>query len=67
MSPHTHKIGTWRGLIPIPDTTLDSREGRLTGEDKDHFLQFMRKMLKWLPEERSKAKEALLDPWLMED
>ena len=36
----------------------------LHGEDKRLFLQFVRKMLKWLPEERATAAELLADPWL---
>lgn len=28
------------------------------------FVEFVRGMIKWLPEERSTAKELLQDPWL---
>ena len=28
------------------------------------FLEFVRKMLRWVPEERASAKELLEDPWL---
>jgi len=38
-------------------TTLD-------GEDKRLFLEFVGKMLQWLPENRSTAKELLVHPWL---
>jgi serine/threonine protein kinase len=34
------------------------------GEDKKLFIEFVRKMLQWLPENRSTAKELLADPWL---
>ncbi|KAI9687374.1 MAG: hypothetical protein M1822_002417 [Bathelium mastoideum] len=48
----------------IPPNKLDDMETRLHGEDKRLFLQFIRSMLKWLPEERKTAKELLQDPWL---
>ncbi|PLN79814.1 protein kinase-like protein [Aspergillus taichungensis] len=37
---------------------------RVRGEDKRMFIQFVRRMLKWCPEERSTAGELLQDPWL---
>lgn len=58
--------GNWRGLVPIPDINLERLEQRLEGEDKDSFLCFVRKMLRWMPEERPGAKEVIFDPWLME-
>ncbi|OJZ90611.1 hypothetical protein ASPFODRAFT_123817 [Aspergillus luchuensis CBS 106.47] len=55
--------GKWLGLAPIPhDRTMERLESRLS--DKSGFLQFMRKTLTWLPEERATAKELLQDPWL---
>jgi len=48
----------------VPSVSLESLEERLTGQDKDLFIQFMRSMLKWLPEERRTAKQLLEDPWL---
>ncbi|KZF26973.1 protein kinase [Xylona heveae TC161] len=58
--------GNWRGLMPIPDMNLEDLELRLSGEDKRGFLQFLRKMLCWLPEERMTAVDLVYDPWLME-
>ncbi|PGH28266.1 serine/threonine protein kinase [Polytolypa hystricis UAMH7299] len=58
--------GTWRGLAPIPDISLEKLEQRLTGDDKERFLHFVRQMLCWVPEERPTAGEAIFDPWLME-
>lgn len=57
-------IGQWNGLAEIPRTSLEESEENLYGEDKRQFLEFIRKMLKWLPEERSSAKELLQDTWL---
>jgi hypothetical protein len=42
-------------------------ETNLEGEDKERFLQFMRRMLQWEPEQGSTAKELLQDPWLTGD
>ncbi|KAF3491769.1 CMGC/SRPK protein kinase [Arthroderma uncinatum] len=49
----------------IPSVSLESLEKRLSGKERDSFLQFMGSMLKWLPEERSTAKQLLKDPWLL--
>ncbi|WPB00079.1 uncharacterized protein RHO25_004698 [Cercospora beticola] len=36
----------------------------MQGEDKKMFIDFVKRMIKWLPEERSPARELLQDPWL---
>ena len=36
----------------------------MAGEEKALFLNFVRKMLQWLPEDRETAKELRNDPWL---
>ncbi len=36
----------------------------LQGEDNRLFIEFASRMLRWLPEERSTAKELYNDPWL---
>lgn len=36
----------------------------MDGEEKVLFLQFVRRMLKWLPEDRASARELLEDPWM---
>ncbi|KAL9099213.1 MAG: hypothetical protein Q9163_005256 [Psora crenata] len=52
-----------RNLIPdginLADTVLS-----LEGWRKEEFLDFVQKMLQWLPEKRKSAKELLEDPWL---
>ncbi|KAH9841134.1 putative CDK4/6 [Rhodofomes roseus] len=58
------KDGNWKAAADIPNTNLEDAEKKLTGEDKVLFLRFVRKMLKWKPEERASAKELLDDPWL---
>ena len=56
--------GNWRGAAEIPKINLEGVEKRLDGEEKKLFLDFVRKMLKWKPEERSSAKDLLDDLWL---
>lgn len=51
-------------LIPANVNLADSVTA-LEGEDKRLFLKFVSKMLQWLPEDRSTAKELLEDPWLV--
>lgn len=50
-------------LIPA-NVTLEDTVLALKGEDKQLFLDFIRKMLHWLPEHRQTAKELLEHPWL---
>ena len=54
-----------KDLIPT-DVRLEGSILSLEGEDKRLFLDFIKKMLQWLPEERKTAKELLEDPWLQE-
>ena len=56
--------GNWRGAIGIPDVSLENSEEQLGSDDKAFFLDFMRKMLQWVPEERQTAKQLLNHPWL---
>jgi hypothetical protein len=52
-------IGNWIASTPIPEQSLESRETRLEGRDQEILLAFARKVLRWLPEERSSAGELL--------
>ncbi|KFZ14716.1 hypothetical protein V502_05935 [Pseudogymnoascus sp. VKM F-4520 (FW-2644)] len=57
--------GTWKAGVEIPqDTSLERSEEFLEGKSKDMFLDFIRGMLQWRPEDRKTAKELLEDPWL---
>ncbi|KAH6724210.1 putative CDK4/6 [Leptodontidium sp. MPI-SDFR-AT-0119] len=58
------KSGRWIGDVKIPSTSLEEFEENLEGKEKVLFLQFMRKMLRWVPEERMSAFDLLDDPWL---
>ncbi|TVY53333.1 Serine/threonine-protein kinase SRPK [Lachnellula cervina] len=57
--------GNWIAKIPIPQrTSLEESEIRLQGKNKEMFLELMRGMLQWRPEDRKTAKQLLEDPWL---
>ncbi|GAQ40314.1 hypothetical protein AKAW_09609 [Aspergillus niger] len=56
--------GQWNASEEIPSISLDDSEEYIEGEDKQMFMNFMRKMLRWDPEERQSARELLTDPWL---
>ncbi|KAK0629587.1 kinase-like domain-containing protein [Bombardia bombarda] len=65
----SHKLfseqGTYNAFIPLPSSvSLEEIETNLEGEDKKLFMQVMRKMLQWKPEDRSTAKDMLQDPWI---
>lgn len=56
--------GNWIAEIDIPQgLTLETSEENLHGEKKEEFLQFVRCMLQWRPEDRWTAKELLGHPW----
>lgn len=58
-------VGKWRSEVLIPKTTtLEENEFFLEGENKEKFINFVRGMLQWRPEDRKTAKELLQDPWL---
>lgn len=56
--------GNWIGTIPIPDQTLELRETRLRGKDKQLLLHLARKILRWDPEERPSAEGLFDDEFL---
>ncbi|KAK4974693.1 hypothetical protein LTR28_010432 [Elasticomyces elasticus] len=57
--------GNWvNSVASIPNFSLEQSEENLEGSDKTMFLEFVRSMLRWVPEERKTARELLLDPWL---
>ncbi|KAL9120872.1 MAG: hypothetical protein Q9187_002573 [Circinaria calcarea] len=57
--------GKWIGDITITsDYTLETTEKKLEGEEKEHFLHFMKAMLQWLPDDRLTALRLLEHPWL---
>jgi serine/threonine-protein kinase SRPK3 len=58
-------LGNWIAEIYIPQgLTLERSEENLDEEKKEEFLQFVRCMLQWRPEDRWTAKELLGHPWM---
>lgn len=54
-------------MAPIPEgRTLEKmlRANKKELKDPSLFLAFLRRALRWIPEERPTAKELLEDPWL---
>ncbi|KAH6622413.1 CMGC protein kinase [Boeremia exigua] len=57
--------GQWIGQVPVPtDRKLEDREENLTGDEQKEFLDFMRCMLQWRPEDRMTANQLVGHPWL---
>ena len=51
--------------MAIPEgTSLETSEENLKADNQRRFLEFMRGMLQWRPEDRKTAKQLLEDPWL---
>ncbi|KAJ5578133.1 protein kinase [Penicillium hispanicum] len=58
--------GNWVSEPPIPKTSLEDFVTTIPpGEEKDQFLQFIRKILTWDPDVRATANEIIPDEWLM--
>lgn len=51
-------------LIPDEMFTLSNSTPMLEGQERALFINFAKRMLTWLPEQRATAKELLDDPWL---
>ncbi|KAF3407208.1 hypothetical protein DPV78_000030 [Talaromyces pinophilus] len=56
----------WKGGIPIPEQSLEMRFGQYDGEDEELFLNVLRRILCWLPDERPTAEELAYDDFLMQ-
>lgn len=60
----TPQLGQWKASEVIPLISLEDSEEYLEGTNKQMFMHFVRKMLRWDPNERQSARELLTDPWL---
>ena len=57
--------GQWHGPVPLPpERKLETLVSRVEGEDKDMFLNFIKRLLAWYPEDRPTSMEAFFHPWL---
>ncbi|KAB8356623.1 hypothetical protein FH972_024200 [Carpinus fangiana] len=60
--------GVLKGPKPIPtDFSFDHVITNISGEEKQMFIKFVKRMLQWRPEDRSTAAELLKDPWLYDN
>ncbi|KAK0732920.1 kinase-like domain-containing protein [Lasiosphaeria miniovina] len=53
-------------LIPAA-FSFENTLNHVSGEGKRRFIDFVRKMIAWRPEDRMTARELLKDPWLHKD
>ncbi|KAI9827058.1 MAG: hypothetical protein M1819_007050 [Sarea resinae] len=54
-------------LNPVRSVSWEDSERNLEAANKTHFLEFVRKMIRWTPESRASPSELLEDPWLLEE
>lgn len=54
-------------LVPRTRRWEDEAPACISEHEKDMFFRFMRRMLRWQPEERPRARELMSDPWLNSD
>jgi hypothetical protein len=56
----------WIATTAVPNQSFESRETRLDGEDKELLLKLVRKLLRWLPEERLSVQDLFSDDFLLQ-
>ena len=54
-------------LVPYTRSLRSEMPGCIPEEEADRFLEFLKRMLCWLPEERATARELKNDPWFDDD
>lgn len=59
-------VGNWKGSIPIPFQSFETRERLLNDDDQALFLRLVRRTLRWIPEERPVAEDLAFDDFLMQ-
>ena len=59
--------GRWKGVVPIPELSLETEERWHDGEDKQKFICLLRKMLQWDPMVRHSIDDIFADEWLSAD
>ncbi|KAL6169665.1 hypothetical protein ACJQWK_04671 [Exserohilum turcicum] len=53
--------GNWIASTPIPQQALEMREQWLQGKEQEQLLALVRRILRWLPEERPSAEDLFED------
>lgn len=60
--------GTFKRPELVPkDLSFENAVTEIRGAEKRTFIEFVKRMIKWDPCDRSTAKELLEDPWLCTD
>ncbi|KJZ71164.1 hypothetical protein HIM_03117 [Hirsutella minnesotensis 3608] len=57
--------GNWIAATPIPEQSFESREMRLEGKEKELLIAFIRKVLRWFPDDRPTAEDLFEDEFLI--
>lgn len=65
----THETGKLKPTVGVPsDFTIEGSISFIDDEDdKRLFIDFVSRMLKWQPEDRSTAKQLIDHPWVALD
>ncbi|KAL4886613.1 protein kinase [Aspergillus karnatakaensis] len=58
--------GYRKGCTCIPQQSFEDRELQFSGQHRTLFLDFVRRIFRWLPEERPTAEELVYDAFLMQ-
>ncbi|KAI0409346.1 kinase-like domain-containing protein [Xylaria palmicola] len=58
--------GNWIAETPLPDQSFETREKRLDGEDQALLLALVRKILRWVPEDRPAAQDLFTDEFIVQ-
>ncbi|RJE19046.1 hypothetical protein PHISCL_08617 [Aspergillus sclerotialis] len=58
--------GNWKGSLSIPEQSLEIREHQFSGPDRELFLNFLRRIFPWVPDERPTAEDLVYDDVLMQ-
>jgi hypothetical protein len=62
-----NELGNWIAETPIPNQSLETRNKHFSGEDGELLLEFMRRVIRWLPEERPTAEDLYEDAFIYQD
>ncbi|KAA8643356.1 putative protein kinase [Aspergillus tanneri] len=59
-----YNSGEFKGPKIGAEFNFETSLSQIKGDDKRMFISFVKRMIKWRPEERSTPRELLEDPWL---
>lgn len=56
--------GKFKDDVGIATTPLEDEMKSLKGEEETSLLKFLRRMVRWKPEDRATDRELVQDPWI---